>query len=257
MFELTGTAICPPQLEFLEAFWFSTAAEVDIVQPINPAEVIVTEFDDYEVCQVVTCIEPLSDKAISATCCTLILLSQISNPTEAPIVPFPSPTSSPSSSPTASPTASPVSSPTSSPVSSPTATPSSSPTSTPESSPTYQPVGNVYYYEHQQQDKEHQQQDLDISCGTGDRYVSLSPTLPILFELTGTASCPEREEIVDSFWMSMSDQVEIVESKNPGLAVVLNFGQFDVCQVVSCISSTTGKSLSRTCCTTVNTVEGS
>jgi hypothetical protein len=77
-----------------------------------------------------------------------------------------------------------------------------------------------------------------------------------MFALKGTAACPTSEEIVESFWMSMSDQLEIVEPKDPAVAVVLAYGQHEVCQVVACFNPITDNSMSTMCCTTVNTVEG-
>jgi hypothetical protein len=104
----------------------------------------------------------------------------------------------------------------------------------------------------------YQQQEaaVEIACDTGGEYVRRSPTLPIVFELIGAATCPGNEQVLDSFWMSTSDLVEMVQPSEPAIAAVLEFGQFEVCQVVDCHDPIAGKSISKTCCTTVNTVNG-
>jgi hypothetical protein len=78
--ELTGDASCAANYVLLEAFWSSPSLEVGLPVPTNPATAKVSAFGNHIVCQIVTCLNPVTGETAPTKCCTALQLDEIALP---------------------------------------------------------------------------------------------------------------------------------------------------------------------------------
>jgi hypothetical protein len=86
-------------------------------------------------------------------------------------------------------------------------------------------------------------------CDTNGPYWHVSNAIPAEFELEGNPQCQSGETFLMAFWTSPDEEVNLIQPTAPARVIIQQYGEYTACQTVTCINSSSGETISNTCCT--------
>jgi hypothetical protein len=97
--------------------------------------------------------------------------------------------------------------------------------------------------------------DEPVICETHGPHSAYASSLPHLVVLDGTANCPEGDIYLDAFWESKDSAVTFPVHKNPAVADVAAYGDYNICQVITCLNPKSNRAWTTKCCTSIHLLE--